>query len=207
MPERRESSPNMGLLQPKYDADAGRLARFALGRFHATLHGLLAGIEAHTVFDAGCGEGYILNRVLMGRFARVYGADLDGERLRYARQQAGQSAIFQGNLHDIPLPAASVDLVICLEVLEHVGDPVRALDELARVTRRYALLSVPNEPFWRMGNLARGAYWGQLGNTPEHINHWSVWGFRRFVGQRFTVREVRTPVTWSFILAEKPPHA
>ena len=199
----RQSSPNMGLLQKKYEADAGRLARFATARFYRALSAMLAQAPARTVFDAGCGEGHILREFLDERYDSVYGADLDTARLDYARQQQTNAPVFCGDLHHIPLPDDAVDLVLCLEVLEHVGQPEIALRELHRVTRRYAILSVPNEPFWRMGNMARGAYLRDWGNTPEHINHWSYWGFKRFVGQHFRVIASATPVTWTFVLAEK----
>lgn len=199
----RASSANMGLLQVKYAEDAGRLTRFALARFYAALGRLLDQVEADSVLDAGCGEGHILARFLAGRYSQVCGLDLDMQRLQYARDHQACRMIWQANLHTLPLPSNAVDLVIALEVLEHVGHPERALSELHRVTRRYAILSVPNEPFWRAANMLRGAYWRQLGNTPEHINHWSVWGFQRFVGTYFRVLDVATPVTWSFVLVEK----
>lgn len=199
----RPSSANMGLLQVKYADDAGRLTRFALARFYATMGRLLGEVEADTVLDAGCGEGHILSQFLRGRYSQVYGLDLDWQRLRYAYDERACRMIWQANLHALPLPSNAVDLVIALEVLEHVGHPERAMSEIHRVTRRYAMLSVPNEPFWRIANMLRGAYWGQLGNTPEHINHWSVWGFQRFVGAYFRVLAVATPVTWSFVLVEK----
>ena len=43
----------------------------------------------------------------------------------------------------------------------------------------------PFEPVWRLGNMARGRYLKDLGNTPGHVNHWSRWSFRRFVATRF----------------------
>lgn len=198
----RESSQNVGLFQEKY-ISGGRLTRFAVSRFFATLSRMLDQVQAQTVFDAGCGEGYVFKHHLASRFDHIYGADLDYERLAHTKSESPEYPIVCGNLHHIPLPDNAVDLVICLEVLEHVGDPALALQELHRVTRKYAILSVPNEPFWRIGNMARGAYWRDWGNTPEHINHWSIWGFKRFVGQHFTILDTATPVTWSFILAEK----
>lgn len=203
MPEERRSSDNMQLLQQKY-VSTGRLARFTTGRFKGALASLLDAVTATRVFDAGCGEGWILSELLQPRFRQVYGADLDIERLRYARRQQQAQAVWQCNLQHIPLPDNAVDLVLCLEVLEHVGNPWQSLAELQRVTRRYAILSVPNEPFWRMANMARGAYWSQWGNTPEHINHWSVGGFQRFVAPLFRVTRVLNPAgVWTMLLAEK----
>ena len=203
MPEERRSSHNMQLIQPKYES-RGKLAAFTTGRFNRALAGLLDRVAVTQVFDAGCGEGLLLNTLLQPRFDQLYGADLDLDRLQYAHRQAPDLRLLQCNLQHIPLPDEAVDLVLCLEVLEHVGDPQRCLAELYRVTRRYAILSVPNEPFWRLANMARGAYWAHWGNTPEHINHWSVWGFRRFIRPLFHEIAVLNPAgVWTMILAEK----
>jgi ubiquinone/menaquinone biosynthesis C-methylase UbiE len=202
--DERQSSANMALLQAKYTPEKqGRITRFAISRFYATLGRLLAQVDAQSVLDAGSGEGHIMERFLLDRFSAVYGLDLDRGRLAYGLARRPDARVAQANLQQLPLPSKAVDLVIALEVLEHVGDPARALDELWRVTRRWAILSVPNEPLWRIGNMVRGAYWRQWGNTPEHINHWSRWGFARFVSARFAVIEVANPFTWTFILAEK----
>ncbi len=64
-------------------------------------------------------------------------------------------------------------------MLEHVPDPEHTLSEMARCAQRHLLVSVPREPLWRMLNMARGAYWSALGNTPGHLNHWSRRSFVR----------------------------
>ena len=51
--------------------------------------------------------------------------------------------------------------------------PSTRVAEMARCAERHLLVSVPREPLWRMLNMARGAYWSDLGNTPGHLNHWS----------------------------------
>jgi len=58
------------------------------------------------------------------------------------------------------------DMACAIEVLEHVPDPRQTLSEMARVARRWLLVSVPREPLWRVLNMARGAYLRDLGNTP-----------------------------------------
>src|SRR4030065_660295 len=70
---------------------------------------------------------------------------------------------------------------LILEVREHLDQPLDALRELNRVSRKYVLLSVPYEPWFRLGNLARGRHLSRFGNHPEHVNLWSRSGFSRFV--------------------------
>ena len=61
--------------------------------------------------------------------------------------------------------------------------------------------SVPFEPIWRAGNLARRRYVRELGNTPGHVNHWTRWGFQKFVETRFHVQQVRSPLPWTMVRA------
>ena len=77
-----------------------------------------------------------------------------------------------------PSPTRSFDTVTCLEVLEHLDDPAAAVRELARVARRAVVVSVPYEPYFRIGNVLRGKHLGGLGNHPEHVQHWNLRTFR-----------------------------
>jgi len=49
-------------------------------------------------------------------------------------------------------------------------------------------------------NVARGAYLGDLGNTPGHVNHWSKVGFHSLLTRHGRVLEVRTPLPWTVAL-------
>jgi ubiquinone/menaquinone biosynthesis C-methylase UbiE len=109
-----------------------------------------------------------------------------------------QESIYQLNRAD-----GSFDMVVCLEVLEHLEDPMAALRELHRVSRRDVILSVPREPLWCWLNMMRGKYCASGGNTPGHIQHWSKSAFADFVGACFSVQAVATPLPWTIVLATK----
>jgi hypothetical protein len=85
-------------------------------------------------------------------------------------------------------------------VLEHLDDPERALDRLVELAQPWLLLSVPREPLWRVLNLARFKYVGELGNTPGHLGHWSRRGFLGLLRSRVEVVDVRSPVPWTMAL-------
>ncbi len=100
----------------------------------------------------------------------------------------------------LPFASDEFELAAAVEVLEHLPDPAHTLAEMARCARRHLLVSVPREPLWRMLNIARGAYWRDLGNTPGHLNHWSRGAFVEELSHYGQVVEVRSPFPWTMLL-------
>lgn len=204
--ERRASSPNLAPFQAKY-RDRSRLVQYANRQFLRTIESLVARARPDTILDAGCGEGVTLQSLRPRSVFRGVGLDLDPARLQLAAAGIADPLLVCGNGEDLPFPEAAFEMVMVLEVLEHVGRPERALREAHRVSSRFLLASVPNEPWWHIGNLLRLKYVRHLGNTPEHINHWTLPGFMRFVGRHFRLIKIATPVLWTVVLAEKVPSA
>jgi len=94
----------------------------------------------------------------------------------------------------------AAELIVCCEVLEHLGDPDAALSVVASLAAPWAIVSVPREPLWRALNIARLKYVGALGNTPGHLNHWSRQSFLDFLGKRLEVVDARAPLPWTMAL-------
>ena len=179
------------------------VVRRLMSGFERTLEELFVKAGPRSVLDVGCGEG-----VLVQRWAkrlgdgRVVGIDLEEESI-----QAGWAAHQAPNLEyrvmeaaNLPFADGEFDLASAIEVLEHVPDPEHTVAEMARCAQRHLLVSVPREPLWRMLNLARGAYWPALGNTPGHVNHWSRGAFVELLGRHGELREVRSPFPWTMLL-------
>jgi SAM-dependent methyltransferase len=87
------------------------------------------------VLDAACGEGYG-SALLAGSAASVLGVDIDPQAVEHARQRYSGVA----NLHFEPgdctaldLPAASRDLVVSFETLEHVAAQEDLVAGFARI--------------------------------------------------------------------------
>lgn len=106
----------------------------------------------------------------------------------------------EASIYALPWPADAFDLVICCEVLEHLQRPAEGLAELARVARRHVLLSTPWEPVWRVLNVARGRYLGELGNTPGHVQHFGRRGLARLARTQLRLVAQRTPLPWTVLL-------
>ncbi len=104
----------------------------------------------------------------------------------------------------MPYKDKEFDLVLCTEVLEHLEDPKRALKELIRVSNKYLVLSVPNEPLFMLAQLVRGKNWSRFGNDIEHIQHWSFWQFENFVKkENVKILKTKHPFAWTMVLLEK----
>lgn len=86
------------------------------------------------VLDAGCGEGYG-TRILAGAAARVLGVDRVPDVVAHARRAYPEADLLVADVCDLPLADESVDLVVSLQVIEHVAAPDRLVAEAARVLR------------------------------------------------------------------------
>jgi SAM-dependent methyltransferase len=182
--------------------------RFLLKRFDAHLISVLESVRPHirTVLEVGSGEGYstdLIRKAILPT-TMLASSDLIPELVRRSRERAGDNNNFVQNLHSLAVRSKSVDLVVALEVMEHLPSPSNALEEIARVTRRWAIVSIPYEPWWRIGNMLRGAHWSDWGNTPDHVNHWGKASFSRFLRQRFDKVEVRVSFPWLIACCEQP---
>jgi ubiquinone/menaquinone biosynthesis C-methylase UbiE len=179
------------------------LARALLGRYFAALTDLVAPLDPASVLEVGCGEGEVLARLEPVLPDRVAGVDLREEALELARERLAGVALTQANAYSLDFENGEFDLVICAEVLEHLSEPGAAIAELARVARRDVVISVPWEPWFRLGSLARGKWVSSLGNHPEHVHRWGPSRFAELLRARLDVVSLRSPFPW--LLAHSRP--
>ena len=180
------------------------LVRRLMTGFERALDDLFAVAAPASVLDVGCGEGVLTER-WAARIApgRIVGVDLDDPGLRAewaARSEPANLEFRAMGAERLTFAQDEFELVTATEVLEHVPDPAAAVSEMARVARRWLLVSVPHEPLWRALNVARGAYLGKLGNTPGHVNHWTATGFTRLLAAHGEVVRTRSPFPWTMLL-------
>lgn len=97
------------------------------------------------VLEAGFGEGYGAD--LLSTVARtVIGVDYDESAVAHVRARYPRVRALQGNLAALPLPDESVDVVVNLQVIEHLWDQSQFVGECRRVLRPGGalLISTPN---------------------------------------------------------------
>lgn len=177
--------------------------RLLVGRFTREVLSAVTCLAPSTLLDAGCGEGVMTARIqeaLPG--CRTVAMDHGHELIGQVHRQLPAIRFLAGSITRLPFPGNSFDLVIATEVFEHLPDPGTALEEVARVSRRHVLLTVPWEPWWRILNCLRGSYLSSWGNTPGHLQHWSRSSFRAFTGRRLRLCRVKIVFPWIMAIAE-----
>jgi 2-polyprenyl-3-methyl-5-hydroxy-6-metoxy-1,4-benzoquinol methylase len=179
------------------------LVRRLMSGFERSLDELLDRAAPRSLLDVGCGEGVLVHRWAprLGD-GRLVGIDLEEESIQagWEQHQAPNLEYRVMRAENLPFADGEFELASAIEVLEHVPEPEHTLNEMARCASRHLLVSVPREPLWRMLNMARGAYWAALGNTPGHLNHWSRRSFVELLSRHGEVVEVRSPFPWTMLL-------
>ena len=111
-----------------------------------------AEIEGLRVVDVGCGMGDRTVVAARCGASLAVGIDSDPEKLRWARRLLRHTGtvgtrFVQGSADALPLRDGSFDLVLLLDVVEHLEDPLRALEELARILRPGGRVLVTFPPY------------------------------------------------------------
>ena len=99
-----------------------------------------AGLRGGRVLDVGSGFGFLLDELAASGY-RPYGIDVASPAVRAARRRG--AAVARASAEEgLPFLAGSFDAVLVLDVIEHVRDFRRLLDECRRVLRPPGLLVV-----------------------------------------------------------------
>ena len=126
------------------------------------------------VLDLGCGAGY--GTAELARYAlSAIGADVAAEAVDFARDHYRESNLLfeQASCTALPHPAASFDLVVAFEVIEHLADWRELLTEARRLLAPSGqfIVSTPNKLYYTESR-------GREGANPFHVHEFEFDEFR-----------------------------
>ena len=180
------------------------ISKFFLDNFKSLLLEEVKRLKPESILDVGAGEGFTLEMFRKHNVGKkLEGVEYMDDALSLAKKLHPQVKIRKGTIYELPYKDDTFDVVICTEVLEHLEEPEKALKELKRVSRKYVILSVPNEPLFTIQRFLRGKNMLKLGDHPEHIQHWSSGAFEKFVKKYMVIKDIKTPLPWTMITAKK----
>jgi len=131
--------------------------------------------EGARLLDLGCGPGNMF--ATLSEFGTVYGTDLSLEALRFGRSR-GLRRLFIADPTAFPLGSPTFDLVVMIDVLEHISDDDAALRELYRILKpgAVAVITVPAFQFlWGAHDVIYGHF--RRYTRPELVRQLDASGF------------------------------
>jgi len=185
------------------------LSRSLIGNFLTKVVVMVEKNQPKSILDVGCGKGFVvsfLKRHLEKSTAEqidFWGFDISSENIQVARKVLGEEKAFVADIYEIDLPERSFDLVLALEILEHLEKPRKALKQLQKITKRNILLSVPLEPYFGFSNLLFRRKMKEIKKEESRINKWTKGKFVNLVDKYFEVEEVTISFPWLLVLAKK----
>ena len=129
------------------------------------------------VLDIGCNIG-IAGAILKEAFdVKIYGIDIDLKTLKINSMLKNERVSLQ-NAELLGIKNHTMDIVIALNLIEHLEKPHNLLNEIKRIIkpRGLAIFSLPNEIFFRK-------FLGLIPKDPTHKQSWSIFSFKKFLKQ------------------------
>lgn len=123
--------------------------------------------KAGPTLDIGCGDGSVLQA--LGARADLFGVDTSEPALQLARGRVPQATLVRGDVQaGLPFSDQSFGLVLMLDVLEHLYNPVMALGEVRRLLRDDGILVVTTPNANSPMRFVRGKKWFGVAD-PAHM--------------------------------------
>lgn len=124
------------------------LAEFAAPNVHTKAVGMLKGLNG-SLLDLGCGQGAISERIMLtypNKF-NITASDFNKKDFR-AKVKFIKADL---NKFHLPFKDNSFDVVMLVEVIEHVENPALLINEINRILKKKGILimSTPNVENWQ----------------------------------------------------------
>ena len=123
-----------------------------------------------SVLDVGCGTGYFTRRLARAGL-QATGIDADAATIRYAQSRAVADEQYMiGDARALPFPDRHFDYAVAITSFCFIADPVQALSELSRVSRKCIAVGLLNRHslLYRQ-KFGQGAYRGAHWHTPLEV--------------------------------------
>lgn len=143
------------------------------------------------ILDVGCGYGYLL-RICVEKGYECIGVDVSKYALSRV-QSKSPSVILCDVQSSLPLKSASVEIVMMVDVIEHINKPFLILKEIERVLRPKGLLCIATPNLSALARMLQGRNWyGHLDKT--HVSLFTSFSLKEALKKcNFEILKCYTP--------------
>jgi len=127
-----------------------------------------------TIVDVGAGSGFNISFLKKKGFKHVFGIEHSKEFIKYAKP-----CILNSSISRIPLKENSVDIVLCLDILEHIEHEEKAIKEMARILKKdgISIITVP----------AINSLWSVHDEINKHFRRYNIKRLNDLLKGRFLI--------------------
>lgn len=152
------------------------------------------------IFDAGCGEGHLIKKLNSKNSNNLYyGVDVTEIALQKAKKRCPYAEFKIENLLKMNFDNAFFDVIICTEVLEHIIEYERAIEELKRILKKdgFLILTFPNEFLWTISRFFLGR---KSIKVPDHVNSFNPNQIKSLVRMKL-ISQINLPFKLPFFIS------
>jgi len=148
--------------------------------------------DLKSVLEVGCGDG-IAGYLMKNRFKDIdyLGADIKINNLLVASKVLKNDKFVLLDGRNLPLKENSFDVVICLEVFEHLKNWEELLKEIIRAAKIEVIFSVPVFPSYQLSNFVFGKNLKRFGEHPDHVNQFRMGQLKSRINELLGSRELK----------------
>lgn len=101
------------------------------------------------ILELGCGQSMLLQYLVKNKILKeenIYGLDQSKEAVRYSKKILPRAKLKAGDIYKLPYNKNTFDIVLLMETIEHLENPIAGLLEARKVLKKNGLLyiSFPN---------------------------------------------------------------
>src|SRR3989344_2125301 len=105
-------------------------------------------IENKNILEVGVGTGEVF-RLLCNKSDNAYGFDVSENMVKIAKNKSKKTRLYVGDAENIANKEDSFEFAVCMDVLEHLENPKKCLNEIKRVLKKEGIAFVVNpNPLW-----------------------------------------------------------
>ena len=166
---------------------------------------LLQPRRSDLILDVGCGDGYQMSFITK-HVQHAIGIDTSFHKLKEGKRRVKEADFIRAAVQKLPFQPETFDKVLCLELLEHLKDPSKALNEIDLMLKKRGILIV-SVPYKERIRMIQCVHCGKLTPLYGHLHSFDEEKMSSILPRNYSVirqEYIGTPVSSYFVLSHCP---